>query len=250
MQTIEKQVTPVAIIPDRDSYLRSLSTELQSRASRIRHLIGDAHFLVDGHHKEYVFQGMLEKFLPDGLICARGFVVRDQTLSFISCEQDLLLVDVRRCAPLFYECGVIVTFPENVRAAISVKSTLSSTTLLDSIRGLNSIPRIDSEHQPWLGVFAFAVDSDWARKPSLPVGWVRERAGELFKDWTDGGICADGDLYVRLNCREPRSVHGYATELSSALFLATLVQEVLDRTDKSSRGIGDLMSGMKFQELA
>ncbi len=240
----------MAIIREPNSYLRSLSTELQCRADRIRHLIGDAHFLTDGHHKEYVLQGMIENFLPEGLICARGFVVRDHALSFISLEQDLLLVDVRRCAPLFYESGVIVTFPENVRAAISVKSTLSAKTLLDSIRGLNSIPRIESEQQPWLGVFAFILNSDWRKNPSLAVGWVRNRMGKLFQHWTDGGICSNGELFVRMNCREPRNARGYATELSSALFLATLVDGVLDRADRSSRGIGDLMSGLEFPEIA
>jgi hypothetical protein len=240
----------MAIVPEPNSYLRSLSMEIQSKANRIRHLIGDAHFLTDGHHKEYVLQSMLEKFLPQGLICARGFVVRDQALSTISREQDLLLVDTRRCAPLFYESGVVVTFPENVRAAISVKSTLSSTSLLDSIRGLNSIPRIESEQQPWLGVFAFALDPDWGNKPTLAVNWVRERMSELFQGWTDGGICSNDMLYMRLNCREPHRVLGYATELSSALFLATLVHELLDRTDRSSRGIGDLMSSLEFPEIA
>lgn len=205
---------------------------------------------MDGHHKEYVLQGMLKVFLPDGLLCSRGFVVRDQTLSVISREQDLLLVDVRRCAPLFYDSGVVVTFPENVRAAVSVKSTLSSTTLLDSIKCLNSIPKIESEHQPWLGVFAFSVDSTWAQTPSLAVKWVRERMNELCPDWTGGGICDNDKLYLRMNCREHREVRGYATELSSALFLATMLHEVVDRIDRSSRGLGDLMSGMDFPEIA
>jgi hypothetical protein len=232
----------MAIIPEPQSYLLSLSVEMQSRANRIRHLIGDVHFLTDGHHKEYVLQAMLQKFLPAGLICARGFVVRDQALSAISREQDLLLVDARRCAPLFYECGVIVT--------VSVKSTLSSTTLRDSIEGLNSIPRVESEHQPWMGVFAFGLDDDWGKKPELAVQWSSKRVSELFTDWTDGGICSNGELYIRMNCRAQRKVLGYATELSSALFLATLVHEVFDRADRSSRGIGDLMTSLEFPEIA
>jgi hypothetical protein len=222
---------------------------MQSKANRIRHLIGDVHFLTDGHHKEYVLQAMLQKFLPAGLICARGFVVRDQALSAISREQDLLLIDARRCAPLFYECGVIVTFPENVRAAVSVKSTLSSTTMRDAIIGLNSIPRVESEHKPWMGVFAFGLDEHWRNKPELAVQWSSNRMNELFTDWTDGGICSSDELYIRLNSRGPRKLIGYATDLSSALFLSTLVQEVLDRTDRSSRGIGDLMTSLEFPEI-
>ena len=40
---------------------------------------------------------------------------------------------------------------------------------------LNSIPRIDSEQPPWLGVFAFAMDPDWGKKLALPLNYVRER---------------------------------------------------------------------------
>lgn len=240
----------MSIAPDPTSYLRSLSLEIQSRANRVRHLIGDAHFLTDGHHKEYVLQSMLEKFLPHGVICARGFVVRDDSLSVVSKEQDLLLVDTRRCAPLFYESGVVVTFPENVRAAVSVKSTLSSTSLLDSINGLNSIPRIESEQQPWLGIFAFAMDAGWGEKLTLPINYVRDRLDELFAGWTDGSICANEMLYMRIDGREQKRVIGYSANLSAALFVATLVHEVLDRTDRSSRGIGDLMSNLEFPEIA
>jgi hypothetical protein len=240
----------MAILPDPNSYLRSLSMEIQSRANRVRHLIGDKHFLTDGHHKEYVLQSMLQKFLPHGVICARGFVVRDHSLSAISNEQDLLLVDTRRCAPLFYESGVVVTFPENVRAAVSVKSTLSSTSLLDSVKGLNSIPRIESEQQPWLGVFAFAVDTGWAENLTLPIAYVRDRLDQLFGGWTDGSVCVNEVLYMRIDGRERKRVIGYSANLSAALFVATLVHEILDRTDKSSRGIGDLMSNQEFPEIS
>jgi len=38
--------------PNVHSYLCSWSDELVSRANRVRMLIGDAHWLSDGHHKE------------------------------------------------------------------------------------------------------------------------------------------------------------------------------------------------------
>lgn len=51
-QPTENRETTVTIIPEPNSCLRSLSTEMQSKANRIRHLIGDAHFLLDAHLKE------------------------------------------------------------------------------------------------------------------------------------------------------------------------------------------------------
>ena len=100
-------------------YLSSLSVEIKSRFNRTRNLIGDKHWLTDGHHKEYLIQGVLDRFLPSGFVCGRGFVVRDQDLQCISKEQDLLIVDCRKTMPLFNESGVVVSFPENVRCALT-----------------------------------------------------------------------------------------------------------------------------------
>lgn len=236
----------MTIEPSREAYLRSISMELQSRASRIRHLIGDSHFLTDGHHKEYLLHGVLGRFLPEGVVCSRGFVVRDQNLEFRSKEQDLLIVDVRRSAPLFFESGVLVTFPENVVASISVKSTLDSTNLKDALVGLGSIPRIDSSFQPWLGVFAFNVGETWARSPALALKWLRENQ-ELVSTWKQGVICGDAELFISANSGVPKC---YRSELSTSLFIGTVGEVLAGRTPSGSRGVSDLMSGISCEEVS
>ncbi|MBX3426062.1 MAG: hypothetical protein KF688_10315 [Pirellulales bacterium] len=158
------------------AYFRSISSELASKADRIRQLIGDSHFLSDGHHKEYLLQSVFERFLPAGYLCSRGFVVRDSQLKMRSKEQDLLIVDTRRHAPLFRESGVIVTFPENVRAVVSVKSTLTSAAVDDALQGLASIPNIPSATPFWRGVFGFRLDSAWEAKPYI---FIAPRASTL-----------------------------------------------------------------------
>lgn len=235
------------------AYLRSISEELRSKANRVRNLIGAAHFLTDGHHKEYLLSSVIERFLPQGIVCARGFVVRDHNLSVVSKEQDLLLVDVRASAPLFYESGVIVTFPENVRAAVSVKSTLNSSTLTDAIAGLNSIPRIESAISPWFGVYSFQRDSAWNDKAYLALKWAKSRLNEeeldrSLKDWSYGAICCDSGVYLRMtNTGEP-SIRGYNTPLATALFIAALIQDIQPNAP-GDRGLGDLLAGAEFEEI-
>src|SRR4051794_17511886 len=48
-----------SLLPNRQRYLVSLAEELYAQANRVRDLIGDAHWLSDGHHKEYLLIDLL-----------------------------------------------------------------------------------------------------------------------------------------------------------------------------------------------
>jgi len=237
------------------AYFQSISAELASKSERIRQLIGDSHFLSDGHHKEYLLQSVLERFLPAGFVCSRGFVVRDSQLKIRSKEQDLLIVDTRIHAPLFRESGVIVTFPENVRAAISVKTTLSSSEINDALQGLESIPDISSSNPIWRGIFGFCLDEGWEAKPQNFVNWLKKSqppniGQSRLASWRCGAIACDAKLFVTMNqIRKHEQVRAYSTDLATALFIAELTDHLATVFKPQSSGINDLLAGIDFPRI-
>ena len=74
-------------------YLSSLAKELSSSSDRVRDLIGNAHWLTDGHHKEHLLRSVLARHLPSGMVAARGFVLDPSSEGVCSTEQDILVVD-------------------------------------------------------------------------------------------------------------------------------------------------------------
>jgi hypothetical protein len=73
------------------------------------------------------------------MLASRGFVISATETDRRSREQDILVVDATQEAPIFNQGGVIIVFPRFVRAAVSVKTTMNSVTVEDSVAGLNSV---------------------------------------------------------------------------------------------------------------
>ena len=213
-------------------------------------MIGDSHWLTDGHHKEYLLMQILLRFLPNGYICGRGFVVRDQVLDQKSKEQDLLVVDCRESAPLFFEGGVIVSFPENVSCAISVKSKLSTDSLKDSIVGLNSIPTIDS-HSPILGVFAFEMSETWAKDKLLINKWLKSRTDSTSNHtkWSESIIGVDRHCVIRKQGSTSDFQCSKTGDLSTAVFIATIADFVAGAIEKNSRSVNDMLTNVEFEQI-
>lgn len=144
-------------------YLESISQELLSQATRVRDLIGDRHWLSDGHHKEYILGTVLRRHLPAATLVSRGFVVSPHESDLCSNEQDLLVIDISKEAPLFHQADLAVCFPRTVMAAISVKSTLGSDEVIDVVKGLNSVRTVARDDiQPrsiWCGGFFFETNN-------------------------------------------------------------------------------------------
>jgi hypothetical protein len=157
--------------PNRIRYLQSLSDELLVQATRIRDLIGDKHWLSDGHHKEYLLLSVLNRHLPTGVIASRGFIVSPYLESNRSTEQDILVVDTTQEAPLFQQGGLLITFPKYVLAAISVKTKLSKKEVIDAIKGLDSARNVISSEPnniaPWFGAFFFNASRAVATRPEV-----------------------------------------------------------------------------------
>ena len=162
----------MSVEPNSCRYLRSLAEELHAQSTRVRDLIGDRHWYYDGHHKEYLLIDLLKRHLPSGMLASRGFVISPTDPEARSREQDILIVDVSQEAPVFQQGGVIIVFPRIVRAAVSVKTTLDSGTIKDSVKGLNSVRDVSAGHlEPrlvWCGAYYFEVSEDVTANPILP----------------------------------------------------------------------------------
>lgn len=124
------------------TYLASLSAELTSQTDRIRMLIGDRHWLTDGHHKESLLASLIRRHVPSNMTVSRGFVVSPTDPSACSKEQDLLILDQDVEAPLFSNGDVVVTFPNAVLAAVSVKTTLRKRDVQEALAGLASLRKV------------------------------------------------------------------------------------------------------------
>ncbi len=128
----------------------------------MRNLIGDAHWLSDGRHKEHLLTELVRRHLPGSMIAAPGFVIGTARGAESSREQDLLVLDTSIEAPIFYQGNLVVTFPSAVIASISVKTRMDKETIRSAVEGLNSVRSVVADHydpaerEPlWCGAFFY-----------------------------------------------------------------------------------------------
>ncbi|MHB9044305.1 MAG: DUF6602 domain-containing protein [Pirellulales bacterium] len=144
-------------------YLQSWADELVSRADRVRLLIGDAHWLSDGHHKEYLLRDFLHRHLPPGLSIVRGFVRPPDDNVPCSPENDILISDPARHAPFFNEGGLVIVPPSSVVAFVEAKTTLTKQKVVEAIISQAATHRTIETYVPsacaiWRGI-VFAATS-------------------------------------------------------------------------------------------
>ncbi len=158
------------VTSNRGRYLLSLAEELYVQSTRVRDLIGNAHWYSDGHHKEYLLVDLLRRHLPAGMLASRGFVISTTESERRSKEQDVLIVDVSQEAPIFSQSDMIIVFPRTVRAAISVKTKMEKRSIVDSVEGLNSVRDLATENMDprlvWCGAYYFEVDTGIGKNPT------------------------------------------------------------------------------------
>jgi hypothetical protein len=119
--------------PAENEYFASLSGELDLQAQRVRQLIGSAHWGHDGRHKELLLAELIRRHCPASVLVSTGFVISPNNLEVRSSEQDILIVDASREAPLFHQGALVVAFAHTVLAAISVKTKMTPRTLKDTM---------------------------------------------------------------------------------------------------------------------
>jgi hypothetical protein len=113
--------------------LESWSEEVSARANRVRSLIGDAHWLSDGVHKERLIQEFLVPRLPTALTAEHGFLL-DLANDACSNEIDVFVRDTSRNAPLLNECGLSICHPRSVLAYWEVKSDFKASSLAAALQ--------------------------------------------------------------------------------------------------------------------
>lgn len=150
-----------------EKYLESWSSELLSRADRVRSLIGDAHWLSDGHHKESIIKEFLERNLPRSLIISRGFLLSTTQPTQVSTEIDVLVTDPRLQPPLFFEGGLQIATPASVVAYLEIKSSFQKNSLVAALKSQSCIQKAFMAAYPerpsWRGIL-FAAEQQ-SRKP-------------------------------------------------------------------------------------
>jgi hypothetical protein len=84
-------------------------------------------------------------------------------MSLCSREQDVLILDTSREAPLFQSAGFSVALPETVLAAVSVKTKFGRNELSDAADALNSLLHVvhksGGANTVWSGAFFFESPS-------------------------------------------------------------------------------------------
>jgi len=165
-----------SMIPDVQSYLESWHLELVSRANRVRNLIGDAHWLTDGHHKEELIRDFLRRYLSNGTELQRGFIRPSMIGSVCTPEIDILVTHPSMGAPYFMEGGVQIVHPNSVLAHLEVKSEFTSSYLQHALLNCARVRRIalmnSVRRVPWSGIVFYFAGKD--RTP--------ESILETFKD--------------------------------------------------------------------
>ena len=93
----------------------------------------------------------------------------------VSTEQDILIVDTSLSAPLFQSADFGICFPENVLAAVSVKTACARGEIINAVAGLRSVQAMCNS--PWTGVFFFD-DETTCPKPATLYEAIRDAIQE------------------------------------------------------------------------
>ena len=257
--------------PTKLGYFESLADELLSQSSRVRQLIGDAHWGHDGRHKETLLRNLILRHCPSGILVTAGFVVSPNDLELRSSEQDLLLVDVTAEAPLFHQGGLAIVFPSTVVAAISVKTKMTDATMKNVVQGLATVRRVAScsghgGERVWCGGFFFSADERYCAHPrkvydslkrhilrNLPPGPVLD-AGYPHVFGPDVLSVCDSLCYIlsyeRSGGVDSCKVRGFdCMGAAAAVFLSWLLEHTSLRLGRTYSAFSDLAASLEFPQL-
>lgn len=165
------------------AYLESWSHELRSRAYRVRQLIGDVHWLSDGHHREAILREFLQRYVPAQLHISRGFV-RAVLSDQCSPEIDILIADPTTHQPFFNEGGLLIAPPSSVVAHVEVKKDFNKAELRDALAKTSStqliLARSADMAKVWRGICFFNVAASRTAESALDT--IAEVVQEAFKE--------------------------------------------------------------------
>ena len=140
-------------------YRESISHELEIAKNRVRRLIGSAHWLTDGEHKEAVLRKVIRSLSPEMFRIGRGFVCypRDGTSSG---QLDILVAS--RMRPVLYrDEDILFITASSAEAVVEVKTGLRRGRAFIEVLGklADELERIRSRSERqkpcWGGLFVY-----------------------------------------------------------------------------------------------
>jgi hypothetical protein len=173
----------------------------------VRFLIGDAHWLSDGHHKEALVREFLRRYLPQGLSVSTGFVRSPAGQHSCSPEVDVLIADPEGHPPLFAEAGLQIVAPTSVVAHMEIKTTFRRDTLTAAFKSIAetqlAISQYADHKKIWRSVCFF--DASRSREPDSFLVTIRETVRDLqsfVKEQLKSDIASNGPGLMSLlpNC--------------------------------------------------
>lgn len=166
---------------DYAAYLQSWAAELASQSDRVRNLIGSAHWLSDGHHKEAILREFIHHYLPSDLVVSAGFITSMGGARNCSPELDILVINPRAEAPLFHQSGICISTPRNVLAHMQVKTSFASDTLKSALENVADAQRVlatsEDADRTWRGIFFYTSKPE--RTPASTLKTVEEAIKNL-----------------------------------------------------------------------
>jgi len=257
--------------PSKTDYFLSLADELTAQSSRVRQLIGHGHWGHDGRHKELLLADLIRRHSPSPVIVSSGFIVSPNNAEIRSSEQDILIIDNSTEAPLFYQGNLAIVFPHTVMAAISVKSTMNSSSMKSVIDGLKSVREVarDANTEPsriWCSGFFYTLDSSWIGEPKLIYDSIKKKilANPAPGPILDSGqphvlgpdlITESRDLafivdYERLENQSSAKVRGYMCRgAATAVFLSCMLEHLARRLTREHSVFSDFLSELEIPRL-
>lgn len=174
------------IVPDASAFLESWADELMSRSNRVRNLIGDAHWLSDGAHKEALLRDFIQRHSPRHLAVSNGFIRSSSNRGGCSPEVDILVADASVHAPLFAESDLYIAPPISVAAHMQVKTSYAKSELVSALQNVHDSQAIIATYaqaaRVWRAIFFFAVPD--SRTPTSVIDTLEDSLRQLCQsDW-------------------------------------------------------------------
>jgi hypothetical protein len=165
------------------NYYQSFSKELEVTKDRVRNIIGNAHWISDGTHKEAILQDVLKKFIPQKYAISSGFILSNNGET---CSKQLDVIIYDQASPLLFNCSNFVIIPDQyVRAVIEVKTSLSmGSKLTDALENLYTVQSImdRTSDNVYFGIFSFGYQNYLNIGPAKVAEQLFTRISEFYRN--------------------------------------------------------------------